>query len=90
MSITGTSTGTNPADVMWYCDLCGRSWAGGSEHACGDRLAFLQPRVERPRVATTRELLALADRYSLDTEQIATFLRLAGEQHPGTIRVADA
>lgn len=39
---------------------------------------------------TTRDLLALADRYSLDSEQIATFLRLAGEHHPGTFRVADA
>jgi hypothetical protein len=38
---------------------------------------------------TTRDLLALADRYSLDTEQIATFLRLVREQHPGVIHTAE-
>jgi hypothetical protein len=48
------------------------------------------PLSRRAAPVTTRDLLALAERYSLDTEQIATFLRLVGEHHPGTFRVADA
>jgi hypothetical protein len=91
MGIVGRSTSTNPGDVMWCCDVCGRSWVGVGAHTCGGRaLEFPQLRWDPQPPVTTRDMLALADRYSLDTEQIATFLRVVREQHPGVIRTADA
>jgi hypothetical protein len=93
MGIMGRSASTNRGDVVWCCDVCGRSWVGAQAHSCGGVgvgvLGFAQ-REPSPRPATTRDMLALADRYSLDTEQIATFLRVVREQHPGVIRTADA
>jgi hypothetical protein len=35
MGIVGRSASTNPGDVMWSCDICGRSWVGADAHTCG-------------------------------------------------------
>jgi hypothetical protein len=92
MGIVGRSASTNPGDVMWSCDVCGRSWVGADAHTCGGcgGRALEFPIVVWTSPPTTRDLLALAERYSLDSEQIATFLRVVREQHPGVIRTADA